>query len=221
MSSEPEPAVPALTHSDFSEVAATVSGVSLSKVFSLLEQESHEHPITIRRMLQHLSGRGYPAVIALFSVPAILPVIAVPMGFVLIFSGLRMAFARKLWIPARVQDYELPQERVTEMVRKASVVCLRVERYLKPRYSWICIHSWSHPIHGVVIALVAMMLPLPIPGTNWLYALPLVLIGLGLMENDGLVTAVGDILGVAVLVLTVVGILLGKQGVEQLWDKFF
>lgn len=217
MSSDPESP---LTDSAVSEVLETpppVRGVSLSTVFKLLEEESHEHPVTIRRMLQHLSGRGYPAVIALFSIPAILPVIAVPMGFVLIFSGLRMAFARKLWIPARVQDYQLPQEKVIEMVGKASGVCLRIERYLRPRYSSLCIHPWSHQAHGLLIACVAAMLPLPIPGTNWLYALPIVLIGLGLMENDGLVVAIGDILGILALLLTLAAILLGKHGIQQLF----
>jgi len=195
-----------------------VRGVSLSTVFRLLEEESHEHPITIRRMLRHLSGRGYPAVIALFSIPAILPVIAVPMGFVLIFSGLRMAFARKLWIPSKVQDYELPQVRVVEMVSKATDVCVRVERFLKPRQTWICLHPWSHQIHGVLIAMIATMLPLPIPGTNWLYALPLVFIGLGLMENDGLVVAIGDILGLLALLATLLALFLGKAGIQQLFS---
>jgi hypothetical protein len=196
-------------------------GVSLSEVFQRLQDESQEHPITIRRMLQHLSGRGYPAVIALFSIPAILPVIAVPMGFVLIFSGLRMAFARKLWIPNRIQDYQVSPERVKEMVRQAKAVCLRIEHYLKPRYCILCQHPWSHSLHGLMIASIAMMLPLPIPGTNWLYAIPILMIGLGLMENDGLVVAIGDILGMLALLLTLGAFLLGKEGIEKLFSLFF
>lgn len=192
--------------------------MSLSAVLCKLEQESAEHPITIRRMLEYLSGRGYPAVIAMFSVPAILPVIAAPMGFVLIFSGLRMALGRKLWIPVRVQDYEVPRGKVVEMIKAASSLCLKIEKALKPRYCIICTHPWSHRIHGFLITAIAIMLPLPIPGTNWLYAIPILIIGLGLMENDGLVVLIGDALGLAVLFLTALAFLLGKEGLDYLWE---
>lgn len=183
-----------------------------------MDQESLEHPITIRRMLEYLSGRGYPAVIAMFSVPAILPVIAVPMGFVLIFSGLRMALGRKLWIPVRVQDYQVPRGKIIEMIKVASSLCLKIERCLKPRFCVICTHAWSHKIHGLLITAIAIMLPLPIPGTNWLYAIPILIIGLGLMENDGLVVLIGDALGLAAIFLTGLAFLLGKEGLEQLWE---
>lgn len=193
-------------------------GLSLSAVLKRMGEESNHHPITIRRMLEYLSGRGYPAVIAMFSLPAILPVIAVPMGFVLIFSGLRMTLGQKLWIPTRVQNYEVPREKIIDMIHRASSICLKIERCLKPRYSGLCIHPWSHKIHGALITCIAIMLPLPIPGTNFVYAIPILLIGLGLMENDGLVLLLGDVLGVTVVLLTLLLFFLGKEGVEHLFQ---
>jgi len=192
-------------------------GLSLSAILQRMGEESNQHPITIRRMLEYLAGRGYPAVIAMFSIPAILPVIAVPMGFVLIFSGLRMALGQKLWIPKRVQNYEVPREKIIDMIHRASFICLKIEKGLKPRYCGLCIHPWSHKIHGALITCIAIMLPLPIPGTNFIYAIPILLIGLGLMENDGLFLLLGDILGVTVLLLTLLFFFLGKEGLEYLF----
>ncbi|NJK90879.1 MAG: exopolysaccharide biosynthesis protein [Blastochloris sp.] len=211
---------PETQQQEFTEGAGKLRALSLSDIFQRMEEESHEHPITIRRMLHHLSGRGYPAVIALFSLPAMLPVVAVPLGFVLFFSGMRMAFGRHLWVPSRIQDYRVPDHRIKEIVREASRLCRWIERFLKPRHSRICLHPWSHRAHGFLVACLGILLPLPLPFTNWLYAIPIVLIGLGLMENDGLVLLLGDIMGLLALLFTFLLVLLGWEGVLEIM-RFF
>jgi hypothetical protein len=80
----------------------------------------------------------------------------------------------------------------------------RLERALRPRGPEL-LGPMAERLAGLLAILLGLLLSLPIPLTNIPLAVPLVLIGLGLAERDGLMLAiglaVGAIVAIAVLAL--------------------
>ena len=84
----------------------------------------------------------------------------------------------------------------------------RLERGLKPRLTELINPAMEQAI-GVLSVFLGLLLSLPLPLTNIPLTIPLVVLGVGLAERDGLMVAVGLVLGLitAASVLTVNGAL--------------
>ena len=82
----------------------------------------------------------------------------------------------------------------------------RTERLLKPRLTGLL--SWTgERLIGVALLVLAITLTLPIPFGNWLPAFAIAIVGLALVEKDGVAVLVG--LGVGAASLIVIGVVVG------------
>ncbi len=70
----------------------------------------------------------------------------------------------------------------------------RLERALRPRWPEL-LGPMAERLAGLLAILLGLLLSLPIPLTNIPLAVPLVLIGLGLAERDGVMLAIGLAVG--------------------------
>ncbi|WP_143549544.1 exopolysaccharide biosynthesis protein, partial [Rickettsiella grylli] len=62
---------------------------------------------------------------------------------------------------------------------------VKLERFLKPR--WLVMTSRKmETINGIIIFGLALLLILPIPFSNFIFALLIVIFSLGLIEKDGI-----------------------------------
>lgn len=185
-----------------------------SSIESHLQEISDQldsHPWTIQELFQTLKGRGSPFFIIFLSLPFCqpfqIPGFAIPFGIVIMFVGLRMIFGHRVWWPQWVLKKEISAKLLKVVIQKS----LRFFQFLKflihPRWSWLST-DFMYRVHGgfVVIMAIYLALPLPIPFTNILSAWALLLLGLGLIEEDGLFICLGYILGL--ITMTVLGFLI-------------
>lgn len=156
---------------------------------------------TIQTLFQALKGRGYPFLIILLSLPFCQPIqipgFSTPFGIVIIFIGLRMIFGRHIWWPQWVLQQPVSSKLLKQVIQKSLWLIRRLKRFIYARWAWICNDSLLHYVHGFFVVLMGLYLalPLPIPFSNLLAAWALLLIGLGLMEDDGVCVCVGYIMG--------------------------
>ncbi len=75
---------------------------------------------------------------------------------------------------------------------------ISLERMIKPRY-WPFWRRQGDRVIGIMIFLLAVVVTLPIPLGNWLPAFSTALLGLALIERDGILFAVGTVVGIAAL----------------------
>jgi hypothetical protein len=195
--------------------------VTLKKPISSTPIETHLQAIlekanaqtwTIRELFQALKGKGYPLLIILLSLPFCQPIqipgFSTPFGILLIFVGLRMTFGRHIWWPQWVLNREISPRLLQTVVQKS----LKFFQFLKPliheRWNWLCTGSFLSYLHGVFVVLMGLYLalPLPIPFSNLLAAWALLLLGLGLIEEDGLFVCIAY--GLGLLSLVVLGYLI-------------
>lgn len=197
---------------------------SLTVLLNQLLQSAGGKAITIRQICLHLSGRGIGALITLISFPFCLPVsipgLSTPFGLILAFLGLRVAFAKKPWWPEWILNKEVSFETFELIIKKTLSIAKSLQRVLKPRLIPLVTHPIIHRVHGFLIFSLAFLLalPLPIPLTNMLTAIPIFCLGLGLLEDDGVAIIVAYLLSLICFIAFGLIIYFGGMG---LYNIFF
>ena len=158
--------------------------------------------------LQNMAGeRGFGFFLALLALPSGVPVPAagysIPFGILLFLLAAQMLVGyRQPWLPERVQQWSVPTSFAKAVLEKGSWILKRVELFARPRMSWICHSHVGHRALAVAIALMSISMMIPIPGTNTLPAFSIFVIGVGLLDEDGIVSSIGVTLSVLGLLTT-------------------
>ena len=159
----------------------------------LLNQTKESPSIKVGEIFGILSGKGYATLLIIFSLPFCTPLqipgFSTPFGILLAFLGLRIAFAKRLWWPKWILEKEIPSHVMEKIVKMTIKAVTAVQKILRPRLQVLAKNPLLHRVHGLFVCVLAIFLslPLPIPMTNLLTAFPILLIGLGLLEDDGIV----------------------------------
>lgn len=182
-------------------------------------------PMAIRRMVDVLQGRGLLMVVVLLCLPFLTPVtipgISIPFGLAIAFTGIRIAFGHKPWLPRFILDRNVSYTVLERMVHVGCKIYEHVERVIKPRFSLLLDGPAMGILIGTAIALAGFFLSLPIPPpfplTNTIPGFAIIMISLGIMERDGLFVAIGFALTLLATIYFLIIAFIGQAGVTQLW----
>jgi hypothetical protein len=169
----------------------TVAPLRLSQEIESLIAAFGERPVTLREIMSVLRGRAYTLLILLlalpFCTPIPLPGVSLPFGIVIAFVGFRLALNRKPWLPERLLDTALPPGFFSRLLRAARRLVRWLEAILRPRWRHLLETPFLQNAYGVMIMIcgVFLMLPLPVPFSNGLPALTVVLLAGAKLERDG------------------------------------
>ena len=161
--------------------------------------------VSMQTLAQAHGPEAQGTLLLLMAVPCLLPVPGV--GTVL---GLGMAaLATAMWrghasvcLPRRVAQLELSRpwaQRVLTMLASAYAMA---GRFAKARMSHLACAGWRSWT-AAAIGLMAFIVVLPVPFGNWLPALAIMLMGLGLVFRDGVAVVLGLFTAGLALVVTV------------------
>ena len=177
-------------------------------------------PVTLREVIYVLRGRAYTLLLILLSLPFLtplpLPGLSTPLGLAIAFIALRLALGQRPWLPMKLQRKELPPDFFAKVFRFSTRVIRVIETFLRPRLAVISTPGALLRVHALVmlVAALALMLPLPIPFSNSFPAWTVLLLAAGLLERDGLFI----LLGYGMFVLTVLYFVLLGETAQQLTD---
>ncbi|MGZ3632754.1 MAG: exopolysaccharide biosynthesis protein [Parachlamydiaceae bacterium] len=166
----------------------------------LLKKANDSTTIELRTIFNILAGKGYAALFILLSFPFCMPIqvpgFSTPFGSVLGFLSLRYIFAKRLWWPEWILSKQFSGKVIAKMTEKTIHIVKAFKKVSRSRLTILTQNAFLHRLHGVVIFALSLLLllPLPIPGTNMLTALPILCLGLGLLEDDGLLIIAGYLL---------------------------
>jgi hypothetical protein len=79
----------------------------------------------------------------------------------------------------------------------------RVEGFCRPRHTGLFGPRGDRLI-GVVAIVLALCVIVPLPGTNWVPSIALVILSIAIMQEDGVILGVGLLVGLLGVVYTVV-----------------
>ncbi|HEY6552163.1 MAG TPA: exopolysaccharide biosynthesis protein, partial [Vicinamibacteria bacterium] len=157
-----------------------------------------------------------------FMIPVSIPGVSTVFGLAILSIGVGVTLNRVPWLPGRVLDRPLSTVSLRNAFEKSAGIVSRLERLVRPRWSWLTRTPTARFAHGLSLVLSALLLMLPfglVPFSNTLPALAALLLALGLIERDGVSIAAGYVMNVVTIVYfgsLVAGAIAAGQGAWSL-----
>ncbi len=161
--------------------------------------------ILINDLLRDLGEKSFGWAMLLFSLINLLPLppgttLLTALPLMLIAGQMALGF-EQLQLPKMIGRREVQRESLRRVVHKMRPISRRIERIIRPRMPWV-FYPRNERLIGLWLLLVAFALFLPLPLSGWFPAISLLVSGFGLIERDGLVLAIGAIMGAASILIT-------------------
>lgn len=178
-------------------------GKRFTETIRAIEGRAAAGPVTVGELLQICGpqGHGFLAIFLVlpFLQPVPLPGISSAIGLVLATIGVFVALRRPPWLPRRLAEVVVQPETVYRLSANVEKLLGALEHVVKPRAQWLFSHRWFRLTNGAVWILHAVVfsLPLPIPLSNAFPASVILLMALGILEEDLAVIVVAYIGGLA------------------------
>lgn len=146
-----------------------------------------------------MADRSFGAFLVVFCLPNLIPLppgATFILGLPLVFIAFQMAFSRldTIWLPKRLHDYSFDNKAFAGVLDKFVPWMEWAERFITPRF-WPEKSRLYERFIGVFALLLAIVVFLPIPLGNLGPSYAMALMGLGLTERDGIVLAIGTVIG--------------------------
>lgn len=196
--------------------------------FAFGDPESH---ITLRQIIDEVEESGFGMMLFVLTLPAFIPI---PVGGALsgpmvALLALQLIVGRhEPWLPRWALEKGPKRGALANLHKRLTPVLRPLHKLIKPRADWVFENGLMFRLTGVILFLLALLLALPIPGTNYLFALSLLLFALAMIERDGWLLLSAWVIG---LVLIGTAFVLSSQIIEafgamqdrmsDLWQRFF
>ncbi len=124
-------------------------------------------------------------------------------GIPALFISVQMVIGRtELWLPKFLLDRHLKREKWRKAALKALPIARPVARLTKARLSFL-FEGRAERLLGALLLASAVNLCLPIPLSAWLPAISFAVLGLGLIEHDGVMVAAGATLAIVSILISI------------------
>ncbi len=159
-----------------------------------------------------LGKRSFGMLLFVSTLPAFIPIPGVGgaiSGPLVVLIGAQLLIGlRKPWLPRFIATRGPHRHLMVTFRDKLSPWLLRLERLVHPRADVLLDHRLASALSGLMLILLGILLALPIPFTNYLFGVLLLLFALALLERDGRLMAVAWIAGA--ISIGVFGVLSGN-----------
>lgn len=162
--------------------------------------------IAVSDIVAALRDRAYALLVVLLGLPNCLPMpppIPLVCGLVLAFVAAQMLMARATpWLPQRLLRRSIAQADLARAIRRALPPLIRLERFSQPRLT-VLGGAYALPVLGALLLVLALGLIVAAPFIGQIpLGLAVCLVGLGLVERDGVLIIAGAAVGAVGLALS-------------------
>jgi len=162
--------------------------------------------ISVATIIGALQDRAYALLVVLLGLPNCLPMpppIPLVCGLVLAFVAVQMLAGRATpWLPQALLSKSIGQAELARAVARALPALTRLERISRPRLT-VLGGAAAIPVLGLLILVLALGLIVAAPFIGQIpLGLAVCLVGLGLVERDGLFIIAGALIGAVGLMLS-------------------
>ena len=174
----------------------------LSEILTTLAGDESRERISVHDMVETMRARAFGALLLIFAFPNILPTppgTAGILGLPLLFLSAQMMLGLDPWLPGFIARRSMARGTFQALVERITPWLLRAERLLKARMELLA-HPRAQRLLGALCLTVSVALVLPVPFANLVPSVALCIIGLGVLERDGLWIVLGVLAALGSLV---------------------
>lgn len=197
-----------------------------SDVLEGVVKDSVADYISFREIKLALHERGFGLLMLFFALPLSIPLpvppglTAIPAIPLILFSIQMLRGMDSPWLPKWVGRKTIKRKTVALMVEKAAPHLKKVEKLMRPRFSFASSET-GEKIVGFFAFVFSISILVPLPLTNFIPALGILFMSLGLLSKDGIPIILGMFIGSIGVAITTLIIILGKQaGMAVIYGVF-
>ncbi|HYC03759.1 MAG TPA: exopolysaccharide biosynthesis protein [Azospirillaceae bacterium] len=174
----------------------------------LMDLVSGDHPpgatLTLGEIIDALGDRAFGALLLIFALPTCVPAppgLSTLTGTPILLFALQMLIGLKSpWLPRALRRKSFEVSALAGVFERAVPWVRRLEKLSRPRLL-VLVDGPAERVAGLVLLVLALVLVLPIFLGNILPAIAIAIIGLALMEQDGIAMLVGYVAALVSLVV--------------------
>ncbi len=176
-----------------------------SQEIKSLLQRLAEQPLTLGDILAETSERGFSLVIALLVLPFLFPMppgLTGPFGAACLLLSVQMILGRRSpWLPQKIANYKFPRRFAEIILQNLRRVTRILEKIARPRWAKIADNPWTWRLNGLCISWLTILLISPIPLTNPIPTVGILLLAVATIESDGLLMFISYIVTLLITLL--------------------
>jgi len=194
-----------------------------TKAIEDVVKSSSSDRVAINDVINAMDGVGFGLVMMIFAFGIIIPtpppfpsIISVPL---VVFSFQMFTGYSSPRLPKKFINLSVKRSVLAMLVQKSSSLIRKIERFLKPRYTFMTT-PLAERITGFFILLFSSFIVLPMPLSNYIPGLGILIASFGMLSKDGLVVILGIIVGCLGIVISIVAIFLGIEFITNIKNFF-
>lgn len=179
--------------------------------------------IPVRDLVDAMQAIGFGLAMMIFAFGIIIPlpppfpsIIAMPL---IIFSLQMIAGYTAPKLPKRFEKISVKRSVVAMLVQKSAPYIRKVEHILRPRLAFVT-KPRAERVIGVFTLIFSSFIVLPMPLSNFIPGLGILIISFGLLGKDGLVVICGIIVGLMGIAISTTAVLLGVEALYYIKNFF-
>lgn len=159
-------------------------------LLAMFDHGDPEERLLLGKILQDLQQSAFGVFLFVAILPAFIPIPgvggAVSGPLILLIGGQMLFGLRRPWLPKFIANRGPKRGTMHRFLARIDRPLRRLDTLLKPRLPALLVPLPAHALTGLLLILVAVLLSLPIPFTNYLFGFQLLLFALALLERDGM-----------------------------------
>ncbi len=174
--------------------------MTISDRLSRLADDAQGDAVTLDWVLDQLHERAFGLFLLVLALPCCIPflygvpqIVALPLMFI---SGQIMLGRKTPWLPRKLGLRAVAKTSLDGLARRAGPWLRRIEAVSRPRLAALTRRPLDQVV-GVVLVLFSASILVPLPGTNTVPGLAVVIVAMGLLQRDGILVILGAVLGLA------------------------
>ena len=167
--------------------------------------------LSLEMLMGGLGRRAFGMLLFVSILPAFIPI---PVGGAIsgplvVLIGLQLLVGRRRpWLPKAISRRGPRRATLVRFDDRISPWLARLERLVRPRLQQVLRHPLATVYTGLLLVFLGLLLSLPIPLTNYLFGILLLLFAFAMLERDGMLMLVAWVGGT--ITVAVFGVLSGE-----------
>jgi hypothetical protein len=186
-------------------LTSTKMNLRFSQEIKSLLQRLTEKPLTLGDILLETSERGFSLVITLLVLPFLFPMppgLSGPLGIACLILSLQMVLGRRTpWLPKKIANYQFPNAFAQIILQNLRRVTKILEKIAQPRFQKVANHPLIWRFNGLCISWLTILLISPVPFTNPIPTVGILLLAVATIESDGLLMSISYVVTLLITLL--------------------